>query len=323
MGNRRSGSKVGKVLRKLTYIAEFDKMFDGINCSSELRVNNGAYYLTEEADLWWTQRKDELLKRPNFGWDEFKEALREKFYPFYLRKKKCMEFTNLIIGNMNISEYYNRFIELMRFAPEVVPTKTLKAQRFDQGLTLTLQGNLGGVTFETLDEVYGCATHLYRIKGREMEHSGEKRKRRNSFLGGEKRHKPNGDKRENKGNFGKRNDRQETNVRGNGDQENSEKPKRLYFYRRCEKNHPGKDCESNPVTCHYCQKQGHREYECFKMEYDVKAWKIQESRKNPFKPPQSNGPQIGTSSNGGNVPQRIFIGSSFLNPSMRPSKVEL
>ncbi|XP_021771795.1 uncharacterized protein LOC110735930 [Chenopodium quinoa] len=135
-----------------SWIREFDKLFDAINYPSELRVNNGYYYLRKEADLWWVQRKDELLKKPNFGWDEFKEALREKFYPSYLRKQKSMEFTNLRMGNMFINEYYNKFIELMRFAPEVVPTETIKAQRFEQGLTLTLQGKLGGVTFETLDE---------------------------------------------------------------------------------------------------------------------------------------------------------------------------
>ena len=33
------------------WIREFDKLFDAINCPSELRVNNGVYYLREEADL--------------------------------------------------------------------------------------------------------------------------------------------------------------------------------------------------------------------------------------------------------------------------------
>ncbi|XP_021718812.1 uncharacterized protein LOC110686500 [Chenopodium quinoa] len=236
------------------WIREFDKLFDAINCPSELRVNNGVYYLREEADLWWAQRKDELLKRPKFGWDEFKKALREKFYLSYLRKQKCMEFTNLRMENMPISEYYNKFIELMRFASEVVPTETIKAQRFEQGLTLTLQGKLGGVNFQTLDEVYGRAAHLYGIKGREMEQVGEKRKNPESFHGGEKRQKTNGnyqgnseDRRDNKGNFGKGNGGQSSNHKGNGNQM-GEKPKRKYFCKRCEKDHPGKDCEGNPVT---------------------------------------------------------------------------
>ena len=102
-----------------------------------------------------------------------------------------MEFTNLRMGNMSINEYYNKFIELMRFAPEVFQTEVIKAQRFEQGLTLTLQGKLGSVSFDTLDEVYGRATHLYGIKGREIKSFGEKKKGFNSFQGGEKRHKLN------------------------------------------------------------------------------------------------------------------------------------
>ncbi|XP_021729843.1 uncharacterized protein LOC110696816 [Chenopodium quinoa] len=118
------------------WVREFDKLFDAINCPEELKVNNDVYYLREEADLWWSQRRNDLLSIPNFGWAEFKEALREKFYPSYLRKQKCMEFTNLRMGNMTINEYYSKFIELMRFAPEVVPTKALKAQsvqRIEEG----------------------------------------------------------------------------------------------------------------------------------------------------------------------------------------------
>ena len=39
--------------------------------------------------------KDDLLEDPDFGWNEFKDALRTKFYPPYLRKQKAMKFTNL------------------------------------------------------------------------------------------------------------------------------------------------------------------------------------------------------------------------------------
>ncbi|XP_010668143.1 uncharacterized protein LOC104885136 [Beta vulgaris subsp. vulgaris] len=31
----------------------------------------------------------------------------------------------------------------------------------------------------------------------------------------------------------------------------------------CDKNHPGRDCKGDLVSCNYCQKKGHREYECF------------------------------------------------------------
>ncbi|XP_021747126.1 uncharacterized protein LOC110712976 [Chenopodium quinoa] len=151
-----------------------------------------------------------------------------------------------------------------------------------------------------------------------MEHLGEKRKKPDSFHGGEKRHMPNGnyqgnsgDRRDNKGNFGKGNGGQSSNHKGNGNQR-GEKPKRRYFCKRCEKDHPGKDYEGNPVTCRYCQKLGHREYECFKKEPDVKSGKVKESSA-PSKSPRSSGPTTkpGTSSGAGSAPKgHVFVMNS-------------
>ncbi|XP_021718798.1 uncharacterized protein LOC110686480 [Chenopodium quinoa] len=234
------------------WIREFDKLFDAINCPDNMKVNNVVYYLKEEADLWWTQKKEELMVDPNFGWEDFKVALRKKFYPDHLRKQKCLEFTNLRMGTMTVSEYYSKFLELMRFAPEVVPTEAIKAQRFEQGLTWNLQGKLGGTTFESLDEVYGRAAHLYGIKGRELgSMSGEKIKSNDQPQGSDKRPKNHasfgngnhGDKRDFKGNFWR------ISNHGGENRENKERNKRSYFCKRCEKDHPGKDCAGNKVTC--------------------------------------------------------------------------
>ncbi|XP_021859213.2 uncharacterized protein [Spinacia oleracea] len=177
------------------WLREFDKLFDAINCPEDLKINNVVYYLREEANLWWSQRKKDLMIKPDFDWEAMKEALRAKFYPPYLKKQKCLEYTNLIMGTMTVNEYYTKFIELMRFAPEIVPTEAIKAQRFEQGLTLKLQGKLGGVNFESLDDVYGRAAHLYGIKGRELDgNSGEKRKGNGNFQGNEKKPKLDGGK---------------------------------------------------------------------------------------------------------------------------------
>ncbi|XP_021736447.1 uncharacterized protein LOC110702998 [Chenopodium quinoa] len=195
---------------------------------------------------------------------------------------------------MTMSEYYSKFIELMRFAPEVVPTEAIKAQRFEQGLTWNLQGKLGGATFESLDEVYGRAAHLYGIKGRELGSiSGEKRKSNDQPQGSDKRPKNNvsfgnhGDKRDFKGNF-KRNPNQ-----GDENRENRDKTRRSYFCKRCGKDHPGKDCA------------------VFRKEADLKNGKVQDGR-NPPKPSQTSGPAQNTGiSNGGNTPKgRIFVMNS-------------
>ncbi|XP_021836394.2 uncharacterized protein [Spinacia oleracea] len=220
------------------WLREFDKLFDAINCPEDLKINNDVYYLREEADLWWSQRKKDLMAKPDFDWETMKEALRAKFYPPYLKKQKCLEVTNLRMGTMTVNEYYTKFIELMRFAPEIVPTEAIKAQRFEQGLTLTLQGKLGGVNFESLDDVYGRAAHLYGIKGKELDgNSGEKRKGNGNFQGNEKKPKLDGDfnhgKREGKFNQNREENHNFTQKwKGNyknGSNGNKDKPKRNYF----------------------------------------------------------------------------------------------
>ncbi|XP_021838093.1 uncharacterized protein [Spinacia oleracea] len=85
------------------WFREFDKLFDAINCPEHLKINNAAYYLREEADLWWSQRKKDLMAKPDFDWETMKEALRAKFYPPYLKKHKCLEFTTLRMGTMTVN----------------------------------------------------------------------------------------------------------------------------------------------------------------------------------------------------------------------------
>ena len=80
---------------------------------------------------------------------------------------------------MTISEYYNKFITLLKFAHEVVATKELKAQRFEQGLTEEIHLGLGGETFSSLQIVYGRASPIYGLQSRHDEKNvvvGEKRK---------------------------------------------------------------------------------------------------------------------------------------------------
>ncbi|XP_056696332.1 uncharacterized protein [Spinacia oleracea] len=240
------------------WIREFEKLFEAVSCPGSMRVSQAVLYLKDEADLWWKENGTRLSAVEGFNWDSFIVALRGKFYPPFMRKQKAQEFINLRMGNMTIAEYYSKFIALSRFAPEVVATEELKAQRFEQGLTDEIQLGLGGETFTSLDIVYGRAAHIYGLQSRREKKTvviGEKRKDFNA--GG------------NQENF-KRNRNGNGNGNGNfqggdnqGHQNNSNQSKRVHHCKMCSNNHPGKNCKGELVTCNYCQKRGHREYECF------------------------------------------------------------
>ncbi|XP_021737533.1 uncharacterized protein LOC110704055 [Chenopodium quinoa] len=74
---------------------------------------------------------------------------------------------------MLVTEYYTKFIELSRFAKEYVATEKEKATKLESGLTTDLQLKLCGQVFETLDEVYGRAAHLYALEEKKKKELAE------------------------------------------------------------------------------------------------------------------------------------------------------
>ncbi|XP_021762068.1 N66 matrix protein-like [Chenopodium quinoa] len=171
------------------------------------------------------------------------------------------------------------------FAPEVVPTEELKAQRFEHGLTDELKKDLAEKVFKTLDKVYERAAHPYHLNTRTSSASakaGEKRKDFGKF--------------ENQSNFrrsrnGNSFDRGNQNVSSYSNGNNGE---RTYHCKRCRRNHTRRDCDGNLVTCRFCNKRGHRKYE----------WYTKQKQ-------QGNG---GNGGNGGNTQQRP---NSFNNQGNR------
>lgn len=134
------------------------------------------------------------------------------------------------MGSMTISEYYSKFITLSRFALEVVATKEIKAQRFEQGLTEEIQLSLGGETFSSLDIMYGRASHIYGLQSRCDNKNVLVNEKRKDFNDGG-----------NQGNFKKNRSNGNGNLEGRNGQcyNNKGQYEMTYNYKRCNKNHPG------------------------------------------------------------------------------------
>ncbi|XP_021773659.1 uncharacterized protein LOC110737634 [Chenopodium quinoa] len=108
------------------WIREFDKLFVALNCHEGMKVYQAAMYLKDEADIWWRDNAEIVKAKPKFGWEVFKTALRDKFYPPFLKKQKAQEFINLEMGQMSISEYYNRFMTLARATYSFIFTSVVR-----------------------------------------------------------------------------------------------------------------------------------------------------------------------------------------------------
>ncbi|XP_057540648.1 uncharacterized protein LOC130818494 [Amaranthus tricolor] len=236
------------------WLREFEKLFNVVECQEELKVNQAAFYLAEG----------------NFGWDLFKKAMREKFYPLYVRKDKSNEFGRLDIGGMTIDKYYHKFMEYIKYCPNNVPTKEKKMQRFELGLSFDIQKHIESDRYNTLEKMYKRASQIGNIlrkeKEREKGNIPEKRKEGVGQASGT----PLGfyqKKARTFDNFQESGSSENTGFKGEAkpaklllDRDGNE---RMYFCRRCKRNHPGKDCEGNLVEYNFCHKRRHREYECY------------------------------------------------------------
>ncbi|XP_021754918.1 uncharacterized protein LOC110720219 [Chenopodium quinoa] len=261
------------------WLREFEKLFGVVGCLENSKVGYATYYLRGEVDLWWQQNEATIRALPGFNWTKFQEKVRDKFYPSFLQKQKAEEFSNLRMEKMSVTEYYTKFIELSRFAEESVTTEKAKARKFESGLTTDLQLKLCGQVFETLNEVYGRAAHLYALEEKKKKELAEiegkeKRKQMGQNSGNQQGNQNNFKKQKyhHNNNFHNNNSNSQNNNRQGGrnfnggaknNSQGSNRNERRYFCRRCKNNHPGKDCDRNLVACRACNKLGHREYECF------------------------------------------------------------
>ena len=96
-----------------------EKIFAVVEVPEEKKVNIGTFYLAGEADIWWSIVKNKL-QGPELTWAKFLEELRAKFYPITVQRQMEKEFMELkMSGNMTVTQYARKFVELSRFAPDL------------------------------------------------------------------------------------------------------------------------------------------------------------------------------------------------------------
>jgi len=107
-------------------------------CSAqEWRIRFVRFYLSDEANLWWATMRNQQYES-KFGWNNFKELLKNRFYLVPLQKAKEDEFVHLQQRRMSVSEYASKFMELLHFTPACVVDKKLRINRFKAGLKPSL-----------------------------------------------------------------------------------------------------------------------------------------------------------------------------------------
>ena len=70
-------------------------------------------------------------------WETFKQHFQRKFVPEHVRQKKEAEFLHLKQGQLVVSAYVHTFLQLSKYATDLVDTEDKKVKRFFKGLNPT------------------------------------------------------------------------------------------------------------------------------------------------------------------------------------------
>jgi len=89
-----------------------------MQCNEAHMVRFGTHMLAEEADDWWVSTRP-LLKNgaEAVTWVVFRREFLSRYFPEDVRGKKEIEFLELKQGDMSVTEYAAKFVELAKFYP--------------------------------------------------------------------------------------------------------------------------------------------------------------------------------------------------------------
>ncbi|CAO2816074.1 unnamed protein product [Amaranthus hypochondriacus] len=145
---------------------------------------------------------------------------------------------------MSVEEYTQKFMEYAGFCPIIVPDDATMPQKYEDGLSFKIQKKLGGGNME-------------RILKREKEILG--RNKRKDHGGNSQIHGQDKMVRYNNGG-------NHQNIRNNNNNNNQARQgdanKKPFICKRCNKSHPGFNCQGERIRCYGCGEPGHKSNQC-------------------------------------------------------------
>jgi hypothetical protein len=140
-------------LRADDWLKSVEKMLNIAQCSNREKVLYASSRLTGPTADWWDSYTAAHDAANTITWEEFATQFRNYHIPAGLMKIKKKEFLSLKQGNMSVSEYRDKFIQLSRYALEEVADDERKHEHFMEGLNRPLQYSLVAHTFPSFQRL--------------------------------------------------------------------------------------------------------------------------------------------------------------------------
>ncbi|MQL86525.1 hypothetical protein Taro_019059, partial [Colocasia esculenta] len=121
------------------------------------------YQLQAQELSWWSAEWETTFQsRPlrQIPWQEFVFSFERAFCPTYVRTERLYQFLDLQQRDFTVVQYRARFVELGRYAPQIMGDEGLRTQQFVRGLRPELRQALIVARVTDLDAAYQTVAAL-------------------------------------------------------------------------------------------------------------------------------------------------------------------
>lgn len=128
------------------WLKKVERIFRVMQCSEVQKVRFGTHMLAEEADDWWVSLLPVLEQDgAEVTWAVFRREFLNRYFPEDVRGKKEIEFLELKQGDMLVTEYADKFVELAKFYPHYTAetAEFSKCIKFENGLRADIKRAIG------------------------------------------------------------------------------------------------------------------------------------------------------------------------------------
>jgi hypothetical protein len=128
------------------WLKEIERIFRVMQCSEAQKVRFGTHMLAEEADDWWVGELPILEQDgAEVTWAVFRREFLSRYFPEDVRGKKEIEFLELKQGDMSVTEYAAKFVQLAKFYPHYTADNAefSKCIKFENGLRADIKRAIG------------------------------------------------------------------------------------------------------------------------------------------------------------------------------------
>jgi hypothetical protein len=155
------------------WLKSVEKMLNITQCSDREKMLYASGRLTGPAADWWDSYNAVHDAANTITWAEFATQFRNYHIPAGLMKIK-KEFLSLKQGNMSVSEYRDKFIQLSWYPPDEVADDERKQEHFMEGLIGPLQYSLVAHIFPSFQRLLDKAFAIEhkRVQLGEMKRNG-------------------------------------------------------------------------------------------------------------------------------------------------------